>query len=262
MPVQETDNNENRCQCLPEKKIDLIVKGKCSSTGFYTPCRAWAAQCSLHRLLHSVWSIGAQCTGFYTQCGAWLKLLNVLKDLTQAFTLSVEMKELFKPNEERDIDLYTVKKIMHPRLPMYSSWGVSKLHDGLLYGQKWQIDKVIPWMAYYYEWSHGDLKKLRLQTLCLMRQYPGMHLVCHSVQFKRSANSCFMFFQGVSFEATWVFPKQWHIFVLTWKGAWGENDLIPIFWKVFHLDCSLIRYYCICPFQDLPINFVGPWSIV
>ena len=84
----------------------------------------------LHRLLHSVQGMG----------GSTL--------IAQAFTLSVETKELFKPNEERDIDLYTVKKIVHPCLPVYSGWGVSKLHDGLVYGQKWQIYEVVPWMAY------------------------------------------------------------------------------------------------------------------
>ena len=110
-----------------KKKINLIVEGKCSCTGFYTQCRAW---------------------------------LNMLKDHTQASALSVETKELFKPNEERDIDLYTVKKIVHPHPPVYSSWGVSKLHDGLVYGKKWQIDEVVPWMAYYYEHSHGNFKKL------------------------------------------------------------------------------------------------------
>ena len=151
--------------CLPEKKRWLPKEN------------------ALHRLLHSVWSMGhsmlvaqaftlsaehgslnahckastlsaehgslnACCTGFYTQCGAWLKWVSqqsykgfytqcilFFQKLPHARTSALKVgcskwQKGCKPIEETNIDLYTVKKIMHPCLPAYSRWGILKLHDG------------------------------------------------------------------------------------------------------------------------------------
>ena len=126
-------------------------------TGFYTQCGAWFTQRSLHRLSHSVRSMGhstliaqastlsaehgllnACCTGFYTQCGAWLKWVSqqlykgfytqcmlFFQKLPHARTSALKVgcskwQKGCKPIEEMNIDLYTVKKIMRPCLPAYS----------------------------------------------------------------------------------------------------------------------------------------------
>ena len=78
-----------------------------------------------------------------------------------------------KPTEETDIDLYAVKKIARPRLPAYSGWGISKLHDGFLWGRKCQFFRrrstdglliwIVTWWFQFFEvamWpkrSHVDV---------------------------------------------------------------------------------------------------------
>ena len=59
IPIKEsTEKNINEYKSVLTRKKKVIAKGKCSCTGFYTQCGAWVAQCSLHRLLHSVQSMG------------------------------------------------------------------------------------------------------------------------------------------------------------------------------------------------------------
>ena len=127
-------------------------------TGFYTQCRAWVAQRSLHRLLHSVRSMGHSML------------------IAQAFTLNVECSKQqkgCKPIEETDIDLYAVKKIAHPRLPTYSGWGISKLHDGFVQGLKCQIfrghsmDSLLIWMNGHMVISIFRTPLVTSQAVCL-----------------------------------------------------------------------------------------------
>ena len=112
-------------------------------TGFYTQCRAWVAQCSLHRFLHSMRSMAKM--GLSTIVQRLLHSVHaffqkLLHARTSALTAGCsKQRKGCKPIEEMDIDLYTVKKIACPHLPAYSRWGISKLHDGFVRGPKRQI---------------------------------------------------------------------------------------------------------------------------
>lgn len=76
-----------------------------SHTGCYTQCVArlkWDTQC-MHRLLHSVRNLEKK--NFFAQ--------------SQVIYWKADWTKQLKPREEKDIDLYTVKKNVFLRLPIY-----------------------------------------------------------------------------------------------------------------------------------------------
>ena len=83
-----------------------------------------------------------------------------------------------------DIDLYAVKKIACPRLPTYSRWGISKLHDGFAWGPKCQIfrghsmDCLLIWTNSHMVISIFRTPLVTSQAVCL-----EMSLILHYFKY-------------------------------------------------------------------------------